>query len=248
MNQSLFETELEPQTNQVAESSPSWQPLESVHRRVLGVLIEKAKTTPDSYPLTLNSITTACNQKSNRKPQMQLEAEDVTQALDDLRELGAVIEVHGDGRVTKFRHQAYEWLGVNKVELAVLAELLLRGEQTVGELRGRAARMEAIKDLSELRPILASLGQKGLLLELTPPGRGQVVTHGLYPDDQRPAPPRQTTEQAPRAPHDSIGAPAPPVAAPVAAPASSGEEIENLRRELRDLAERVAAIESRLGD
>ncbi len=157
-----------------------WQPLSSVQRRVIGVLIEKAKTTPDSYPLTLNALTSGCNQKSNRSPQMDLSPEDVEQALEELREMGAVAELQGGGRVSKYRHYMYEWLGVDKVELAVMAELLLRGEQTIGELRGRAARMEPIADLGALRPVLDSLEQKDLLVALTPAGRGQLVTHNLY--------------------------------------------------------------------
>ena len=75
----------------------------------------------------------------------------------------------------KFKHMMYEWLGVDKVELAVTAELLLRGEQTLGELRGRAARMEPIADLGALRPIIQSLIEKGLVVALTPEGRGQVA-------------------------------------------------------------------------
>ncbi len=75
-------------------------------------------------------------------------------------------------------------MGVEKVELAVMAELMLRGEQTVGDLRGRASRMEKIADVSELRPIVAGLIEKNLLIALTPPGRGQVVTHNLYLPDQ----------------------------------------------------------------
>ncbi len=186
------------QTVDTNENHPQWQPLESVQRRVLGVLIEKAKTTPDSYPLTLNSIVTASNQKSNRKPQMQLDSEDVGQALDELREMGAASEIQGDGRVAKYRHLAYQWLGVEKVELAVIAELLLRGQQTVGELRSRAARMEPIEGLAELRPVLSSLKQKRLLIELTPEGRGQIVTHGLYPDGQQPAPEAFETAESSR--------------------------------------------------
>ena len=91
-------------------------------------------------------------------------------------------QVQGGSRVDRYRHLAYEWLGVEKVELAVMAELLLRGAQTVGELRGRAARMEPIKDLGELQPTLDSLEAKGLIQYLTPPGRGSVVTHTLYLD------------------------------------------------------------------
>jgi uncharacterized protein YceH (UPF0502 family) len=144
------------------------------------VLAEKAKTTPEQYPLSLNSLTTGCNQKSNRDPQMNLEPDRVEQALDELRRLGAVVEIQSGGRVAKYKHCLYDWLGVDKVELAIMAELLLRGEQTVGELRGRAARMEPIPDLQALRPVLQSLADKGLLVELTPEGRGQVVTHALY--------------------------------------------------------------------
>ncbi len=112
-----------------------WRPLESIDRRVVGVLAEKAKTTPDIYPMSLNAIRTGCNQKSNRHPLMELEPEEVEESLDRLREIGAVGLVEGYGRVQKYRHYLYDWLGVDKVELAVMTELLLRGEQTVGELR-----------------------------------------------------------------------------------------------------------------
>lgn len=170
----------------VADSSsggaeaPKWQPLNSVERRVLGVLVEKAKTTPDQYPLTLNALRTGCNQKSNRFPVMALEEHQVEEALEHLRLLGAAVEVQGDGRAPKHRHLMYPWLGVEKVELAVMTELLLRGAQTIGELRGRAARMEPIADVGALRPILAALEAKKLIVYLTPSGRGCVVTHNLY--------------------------------------------------------------------
>lgn len=163
-----------------SDQGPRWEPLPAIERRVLGVLVEKAKTTPENYPLSLNGIRTGSNQKSNRSPQMQLEEGDLLEALDALRERGAMAMIQGDGRVEKFRHLAYDWLGVDKVELAVMAELLLRGDQTVGELRGRAARMDPIADLAALRPVLASLKEKGLIVYLTPEGRGCVVTHNLY--------------------------------------------------------------------
>jgi hypothetical protein len=161
---------------------PRWKPLEALERRVLGVLVEKAKTTPENYPLSLNALKNGCNQKNNRAPLMQVEEDQVDAALESLRRVGAVSEIQGSGRVDKYRHLAYEWLGVDKVELAVMAELLLRGAQTVGELRGRAARMELIKDLAELRPVLESLQAKGLIVFLTPEGRGAVVTHALFQD------------------------------------------------------------------
>jgi uncharacterized protein len=157
-----------------------WQPLSLRQRRVLGVLIEKAKTTPDAYPMTVNGLVAGCNQKSNREPQMNLTPEDVEQVLEELRGMSAVTEVQGSGRVAKYRHHAYEWLGVEKTELAVMTELLLRGEQTLGELRGRAARMEPIPDMAALKPVVDSLLKRGLMIELTPSGRGQVVSHALY--------------------------------------------------------------------
>lgn len=159
---------------------PRPQPLSAIQRRVVGVLAEKAKTTPENYPMTLNAIVTACNQKNNRFPITAYEAEEVEEALDQLREIGAVAMIEGVGRVPKYRHLLYQWLGVEKVELAVMTELLLRGAQTEGELRSRAARMEPIADLTALRPVLDSLKSKGLVISLTPPGRGHVVTHNLY--------------------------------------------------------------------
>lgn len=163
-----------------AASPRRWQPLSSMDRRVLGVLAEKAKTTPDIYPMSLNAICTGCNQKSNRSPVVQYEPEEVEESLDRLRQLGAVTLVEGYGRVQKYRHHLYEWLGVDKIELAVMTELLLRGDQTIGELRGRAARMEPIADMAALAPVLDSLKSKGLVIGLTPAGRGHSVTHALY--------------------------------------------------------------------
>jgi uncharacterized protein YceH (UPF0502 family) len=170
----------EAQTETTAQPAPKWRPLPAIDRRVAGVLLEKAKTTPDAYPMTLNAIRTGCNQKNNRYPLMELELDDVQESLDRLRALGAVGEVHGSSRAAKYRHHLYEWLGVGKVEMAVMAELLLRGTQTEGELRGRASRMEPIADLAALRPVLNSLKAKGLIISLTPEGRGHVVTHALY--------------------------------------------------------------------
>src|SRR5581483_4994519 len=160
--------------------APRWQPVTAMDRRVLGVLAEKAKTTPDAYPMSVNALCTGANQKNNRHPLMNLQPDDVEASLERLRPLGAVAEVQGGGRVLKYRHYLYDWLGVDKVELAVMTELLLRGAQTVGELRGRAARMEPIADLAALRPVLDSLRAKGLVLALSPEGRGQVVSHALY--------------------------------------------------------------------
>lgn len=163
-------------------SGPVWKPLTPRQRRVLGVLIEKAKTTPAGYPMTVNAITTGCNQKNNRDPLMTLDENDVERALDELTTLGVVQEAPIVSRVPKYRHNAYQWLGVDRAELAVMAELLLRGEQTLGELRGRAARMEPIADLAALKPLVDGLLQRGLIVEITGPGRGQMMSHNLYGD------------------------------------------------------------------
>jgi uncharacterized protein len=160
--------------------APRWRPLPAIDRRVIGVLVEKAKTTPDGYPMSINALRAGCNQKNNRDPLMQVEIEDVEESLARLKTAGAVAEVQGGGRVSRYRHYLYEWLGVEKLELAVMTELLLRGAQTEGELRGRAARMDPIPDLETLRPVLAALKEKGLVIALSPEGRGHVVTHALY--------------------------------------------------------------------
>ncbi|HZZ70808.1 MAG TPA: DUF480 domain-containing protein [Pirellulales bacterium] len=166
--------------NPPAASAPRWQPIKALDRRVLGVLAEKAKTTPEAYPLSLNALVTGCNQKSNRAPLMEIEADVVEASIDRLKQLGAVVEVQGSSRVARYRHLLYEWLGVDKVELSVMAELLLRGAQTEGELRQRASRMDPIADLAALRGLLQSLTAKKLVVSLTPEGRGHVVSHTLF--------------------------------------------------------------------
>jgi len=245
-------------------ATPKWAPIEAIDRRVLGVLVEKAKTTPDSYPLTLKGLISGSNQKSNRFPQMEVDEDRAEESLDRLRGLGAVSIIQGDGRVEKYRHLAYDWLGVDKVELAVMAELLLRGAQTIGELRGRAARMEPIKSMSELGPLLQSLQSKSLIVYLTPPGRGAVVTHTLYlpremdkvqrehgvnvPADGHPAP-----SLAPAADASAVAtASSPPVAAPAAPTptpqpptpvATSGDvDLHALREELAHLRTTLAGF------
>ena len=230
-------------------SAASWQPLCAEDRRVLGVLVEKAKTTPDNYPLSRNGLCAGCNQKSNRSPQMQLSEEAVEDSLERLRKLGAVIFVTGTGRVDKYRHRAYDWLGVDKVELAVIAELLLRGAQTVGELRGRAARMEPIKGLEELHPLLESLQTKRLASYLTPKGRGAVVTHTLYLEQELAKVHREHGAGSGEAP-EATAATLPPVlagnsaevAASIPAPSltTSGTSIDvDQLRQLRDEVSRL---------
>jgi uncharacterized protein YceH (UPF0502 family) len=240
-----------------AQPEPRWKPIGAVERRILGVLAEKAKTTPDQYPISLNALTTGCNQKSNRSPQMELEASRLEEALENLRELGAVGEVLGSGRVARYRHYLYEWMGVDKVELAVMAELLLRGAQTIGELRGRAGRMEPIADVSSLRPLLNSLMQKKLVVSLTTEGRGQVVTHALYLDHEMEKVKRehgaggetiaQPSTRAAGHPAPAV-APRPQQAAVDTGMPSSEGAVEQLRREVSTLREEVALLKREVED
>lgn len=244
-------------------STRKWQPLNSRQRRVFGVLVEKAKTTPDAYPMTINGLVSGCNQKSNREPLMNMSPEDVEQTLDELRSVGAVTEVQGSGRVAKYRHYAYEWLGVEKTELAVMTELLLRGEQTLGELRGRAARMEPIADMAALKPVVDALVKRGLMVELTAPGRGQIVSHNLYKDRELTEIKAQFANYVPPAGYSDDAPPAREAPRPSAPPPASSSgpqprgvtadafaelvvEVAELRTEVMRLKDLVQSLESKL--
>jgi uncharacterized protein YceH (UPF0502 family) len=222
-------------------AAPKWKPLDAIQRRVLGVLIEKAKTTPAGYPMSVNSVVVGCNQKNNRDPVMTLDDFTVEKVLDQLRNMGAVSEIDWVGRVSKFKHHGYEWLGVKNVEMAVMAELLLRGAQALGELRARAARMESIPDLADLKPIVAGLIERRLMLELSPPGRGQVVSHNLYLPAELEELKASLSRGAWGAPPRD--APAMPVAALTADRAAElSAEIAELRAEVTRLRELVSAL------
>ena len=167
--------------SQTITNPNEWEPREPLHRRIFGVLIEKINTTPDYYPLSLNALATGCNQKSNRDPILDLEDEEVEQALPALQKRGLVSRVAG-GRVDRWRHHAYEAWSVGRVELGILAELLLRGPQTEGELRTRVSRMDAISDLDSQRANLKELVRRGWFGWLDPEGRrGAQITQGFYP-------------------------------------------------------------------
>ena len=143
--------------------------LNAVEVRVLGCLIEKEMTTPDYYPLTLNSLTSACNQKSNRDPVLDLEETDVVKALDKLRFKGMAMQASGEGsRVPKYRHTLAEKLYFEPEQLAVLCELFVRGPQTLGELRSRCERMHPFTDTSAVETILNDLNdaESSLVIKL----------------------------------------------------------------------------------
>ena len=176
--------------------------------RVLGVLIEKQITTPEYYPLTLNSLTAACNQKNNRNPVMSLAESEVEQALDSLREKNLAYVFHGStSRVPKYKHVAPEVLQLNPAELAAMCVLMLSGPQTVGEIRTRGSRLYEFKALEEVDETLRGLSTRDsdpLVMKLPrQPGQkdaryahllsGQPeISHTEVTADERPS--RRTTD------------------------------------------------------
>ena len=135
--------------------------LSDVETRVLGSLVEKDVTTPDYYPLSLNALVNACNQKNNRDPVMNLDEEAVRQALNTLQEKRlAGPTSSADSRVTKYEHRLQEAFNFTRGETAILCVLLLRGPQTPGELRGRTERMHRFEDLTEVQSTLQRLMQR----------------------------------------------------------------------------------------
>jgi uncharacterized protein len=128
--------------------------------RVLGVLIEKEMATPDYYPLSLNALINACNQKTNRDPVTSLGESEVAAALGELEALGLARRVTGEGRVVKYAHRVYEALDLGNRETAVLGVLLLRGPQTAGELRSRTQSLYAFADLEAVEACLGRLADR----------------------------------------------------------------------------------------
>lgn len=227
-----------------APSSGPWPVLDREERRVLGVLIEKQKTTPDAYPMSLNAVTTGCNQKSNRDPILDLPDVDVEDALEACMAKGLATKIVG-GRVDRWRHLIYDAWKVEKKEIAVLAELLLRGPQTEGELRGRASRMEPFDDLDALRAVLKVLVERKLVVYLTEQDRrGAVLTHGFH-DPAELEVLRRTAGEAPPSPSLS---PAPASERrPAAAPSSVEKEVADLRDRVTALEAEVRRLKQNLG-
>ena len=190
--------------------------------RVLGVLLEKSTTTPEQYPLSTNALVNGANQKNNRDPVLSLSEDEVFDAVESLREKQLAVRVDTVGsRVHKYKHTAGETLRCRGGELAVLAELLLRGPQTLGELRGRASRMSPLSTLDDAKTMIRALAEHAepLVKEIPPaPGsRAERFIQLLAPD----AHPVQVADAAPA--QSSTAA---------ASPAGRG------------LADRVAALES----
>jgi len=133
-----------------------WQ-LDAAEARVLGALMEKEITTPDYYPLSTNALVNACNQKSNREPVVSYDDDTVEEALQNLRDKGLAMRVTGDGRVAKHEQRFTEKFNLGRREAALLCVLMLRGPQTVGELRGRSERLYTFDDLESVEATLERL-------------------------------------------------------------------------------------------
>ena len=215
--------------------------LNPVQARVLGALIEKQITTPNNYPLTLTSLTTACNQKSNRHPITELEEQDVVRALFSLRERHIVWEVAGAGsRVMKYSHDVSQLFAVTDPQLAVMTELILRGSQTVGELRTRCERMCPLGNIEQAAEIVQSLvdfADDPLIVKLPrEPGRRESrYAHLLcgepeLEDVDVPAPPPEAATLAVRAENERI--------------AALESEVQALQEKITELTEQFASFKT----
>jgi uncharacterized protein YceH (UPF0502 family) len=211
--------------------------LNDIETRVLGSLIEKDITTPDYYPLSLNALINACNQKNNRDPVMNLDEDTVRQALATLQEKRLAGPASGaDSRVTKYEHRAQEAFNFTRGEAAILCVLLLRGPQTPGELRGRTERMHRFEDLSEVHSTLQRLMQRdpplARVLPRQPGTKEARYKHLLAGDDEDVA--------------DVARAPTPAFDPSNSADADRINHLENevsdLRKEVADLKQQLATF------
>ena len=176
------------------------EPLTAAEVRVLGCLLEKEATTPDAYPLTLNALRTACNQSSNRDPVVRYDDDTVQAALDSLRARSLTRIVYSTvNRATKYRHVLPEALGLDSAEKAVLTLLMLRGPQTVGEVRTRSDRLHGFDSLGDVEAVVDRLaGRDEPLVRRLPRAPGQKdgrVTHLLAGEPVEPAPGDRPAEE-----------------------------------------------------
>ncbi len=217
--------------------------LNSFERRVLGSLLEKSMAQPDYYPMTEKAIVAACNQKQNRDPVMELDEDAVWETLEALRQKGLVtMLLPGAGsRSKKYKHEVEEHFGWQKRERAVMTELLLRGPQTVGELRTRCSRFVPFDDIAAVTIVLDCLASAETpMIRALPrePGRSAIRhAHLLYTDDDEDAPSISTAVT------QVAATPSTPQPQP-ATISVANETIEQLQRELADLRSRVDSLES----
>lgn len=205
--------------------------LDSVEVRVLGALIEKEATTPEYYPLSLNALVNACNQKTNREPVVDYDESTVRDAIEGLRAKRMAFIIEGS-RVAKFSQRFSETLNLGRRELAVLGVLLLRGPQTLGEIKDRSERLFSFTDVSEVENVLDRLAER-------PDG---ALTRKLE---------RQPGQKEVRFVHLLAGEPVITATAPVITGSPSRVEqleaqVQQLRADLDSLAARFESLESQL--
>lgn len=205
--------------------------LDPVQQRVIGSLLEKERTVPDTYPMTLNALRSACNQSSGRDPVMHLSDAEVTEALTELRGMGLTRVVHPShgARQPKYRQVLDEALGMGDEERAVVTLLLLRGPQTPGELRSRAERLHPFARVDEVDAVLSALaGRARPLVRELPRQPGQKEARWVHLLGQPPATPAPS----------SIGRPG----------ATDGGELDRLRAENEQLRAQLAAVQAELAE
>ena len=211
-----------------AHTQPSSTPLTALEARVLGVLVEKEKTTPDVYPLTLNSLTAGCNQKTSRDPVMSVGESEVQATLDALRSRLLVIESYGaSGRVLRYAHNFGKVYALPAASVALLAVLALRGTQTVSELRANCERLYRFDDASSVEAYLEELAQRAtgalaVRLPEQPGSREHRWAHLLCGEVSLPAATREPSDER--------------------APDGLNERVERLERELAELRAEVAEL------
>lgn len=218
-------------TDMSAERKPRKLParvLDSVELRILGCLAEKQLSTPEYYPLTLNALIAACNQKSNREPVMEVGGNDVQRALDRLQDEKLVWKVLG-GRATRWEHNLDSNLQLDRASKAILTLLFLRGPQTPGELRGRSDRLHSFESIEEVEEMMKRMSEMVRELSRRPGQKESRWAHTLGGAVVEPAPPPVSEESGVKS-------------APLSERVQRLEEqIELLTSELRELKERLGA-------
>jgi uncharacterized protein YceH (UPF0502 family) len=243
MNRELIVTES-------ANEQVSLKEMPRKQRRVLGVLLEKAFTVPDQYPMTLKSTTTGCNQKNNRDPISSYDEDDVLDTLIQLQERGLVGCLHTEsGRTERYRHYMRHKTTLTEQQLAIMTELMLRGKQQLGELRTRASRMVAIDTQEDLRKVLQTLMGLGLVRANGPlERRGIEVDHDLYPHSENHEPLAPFNADEMEGPTTSTPALTPTASRRVFDEASSNhagqERLASLEATVRALRDELASVRS----
>lgn len=234
--------------------------LNALEQRILGVLLEKSLSQPGQYPLSVNALLSGCNQKQNRDPVMAVTEEEVARIVTYLMVSGIATEyAPGQGaRVVRYGHEAQAHYGWQRRSIAVMAELLLRGPQTVGELRSRCTRMVAFEDIDAVRIVIASLERHDPpYVETMPrePGKSAVRHRHLLGSDEPAAEPDRLSAvdgdvpgEVPAAAERPAVAPPRSRVEPAGAEALRGNEVASLSGQIESLTKELDALRSQLAD